>query len=806
MADPCEIFLGGLPHEPRERLGDLELALRTALEDFAATFTDTENAQVRIRLHSSWRTEGVGLGYGFAWLSSSAAAQLCADGQVQYRLRGDSCTCWVRPARGHKEGRAAPSKVQHDACLEITCFSDLDEALILQAVQRWQTFLDPWKVGIDFCHTAVGVAGAALPPVKAGDGIVVVGLKSGAFPETWRAPLQATKAPVLILAAGEDGDAFDVVSWREVQVDPGAAAAPGALVFYALRRAVAWHLRERLKVFVCDCDQTLWGGVVAEDGLHQLDMTGPFGLLQTKVARLQESGRLVCLASRNDEEDVLRVFSERAISMALKKEQLAAWQIHWGSKATSLRRLASELRLGLEAFVFLDDNPMELESVRQQLPEVITLSIPSDREAFSDLLGRHWALDRWKGSLTAEDTQRTQMYREQVLRKAARQQAPSFEVFLQQLQVRIDLRRPNASEMARVCQLSQRTNQMNSTQLRFANEELLKDWAAGDGRWILAAWVSDRYGDYGLVACAFCSTAAEAALVECLCMSCRVLHRGVEEKLLAKIAAEAEEQSLEQVLIPLLRSPRNDLMLNFLNRVATWAEVAPASEGSLVPVGRHKGRGSLAPAMRLAARKLKDLEGQHTSSELDDAQSTTEGPAAAAVSPAVEWSELLGALDLKVASQDWIPGNCRQSRYELAAAGAPYVVTTSRSGRIAAGQPELVQLQENLRQMCTHYNAKIDGCDIAALTDLFQWMQRPETQAEDVDLFGTCLGTVGKAPALMSSDDVQKLKSTRDHMQETCNLLEEELKNGPSAQHEWQLREMKKKVVKLDEVLGKMNP
>lgn len=132
--------------------------------------------------------------------------------------------------------------------------------------------------------------------------------------------------------------------------------------------------------------------------------------------------------------------------------------------------------------------------------------------------------------------------------------------------------------------------------------------------------------------------------------------------------------------------------------------------------------------------------------------------------------------------------------------------TLSHCLQPAAGQPELVQLQENLRQMCTHYNAKIDGCDIAALTDLFQWMQRPETQAEGVDLFGTCLGTVGKAPALMSSDDVQKLKSTRDHMQETCNLLEEELKNGPSAQHEWQLREMKKKVVKLDEVLGKMNP
>mmetsp|Transcript_41096 Transcript_41096/g.50613 ORF Transcript_41096/g.50613 Transcript_41096/m.50613 type:complete len:162 (+) Transcript_41096:41-526(+) len=143
--------------------------------------------------------------------------------------------------------------------------------------------------------------------------------------------------------------------------------------------------------------------------------------------------------------------------------------------------------------------------------------------------------------------------------------------------------------------------------------------------------------------------------------------------------------------------------------------------------------------------------------------------------------------------------------YELAAAGAPYVVTTSRSGRIAAGQPELVQLQENLRQMCTHYNAKIDGCDIAALTDLFQWMQRPDMQAEDVDLFGTCIQTVGKAtPALLNSDDLEKLKSTRDHMQETCKMLEEELKNGPSAQHEWQLTEMKKKVAKLDEVISKM--
>eukprot|EP00434_Breviolum_minutum_P043978 symbB.v1.2.039231.t1/scaffold6430.1/size18162/1 len=200
-------------------------------------------------------------------------------------------------------------------------------------------------------------------------------------------------------------------------------------------------------------------------------------------------GRLVCLASRNEEEDVMSVFADRK-DMALKKEHLAAWQVHWGSKVTSLRRLASELCLGLEAFVFLDDNPMEVESVRQHLPEVITVGIPADLDAFDELLEKHWALDAWKSSnFTVEDAQRTQMYREQALRKAARHEAPNFEAFLQQLQVRMDFCKVQGNDLARICQLSQRTNQMNSTQLRFANEEVLKEWMS-ENRFVLAVWVS----------------------------------------------------------------------------------------------------------------------------------------------------------------------------------------------------------------------------------------------------------------------------------------------------------------------------
>eukprot|EP00434_Breviolum_minutum_P026690 symbB.v1.2.023589.t1/scaffold2168.1/size87162/3 len=326
-------------------------------------------------------------------------------------------------------------------------------------------------------------------------------------------------------------------------------------------------------------------------------------------------------------------------------------------------------------------------------------------------------------------------------------------------------------------------------------------------------------------------------------MSCRVLHRGVEEALLAQVALESEMADLEQVLIPCLPSPRNELMRNFLNRVALWAEVPSFADGPSVTIGRHGARrGVTAPVMQVSTEKLKQLKGQH-SPEVEDVEAETIEIASTGQSReylGVDWSQLLSHLatmeawELPTFSSETNGGPCgnaadaagkmalkttffadfqlnlpKRKRYELAASGVPYVVTTSRSGRIAAGQPELVQLQENLRQMCTHYNAKIDGCDIAALTDLFQWMQRPESQAEDghdgdVDLFGTCIGTVGKAPALLSPEDLEKLKSTRDHMQETCTMLEEELKNGPSAQHEWQLKEMKKKVSQMDEVLEKM--
>eukprot|EP00928_Gymnodinium_smaydae_P013268 TRINITY_DN14857_c0_g4_i1.p1 TRINITY_DN14857_c0_g4~~TRINITY_DN14857_c0_g4_i1.p1 ORF type:complete len:799 (-),score=145.10 TRINITY_DN14857_c0_g4_i1:286-2571(-) len=634
----------------------------------------TGKAAVRLRLHTSLQSERRGLGYGFAWLpSAEAAASLAAAGHFTYELRGVEATAYVRAARGHRRGRAPPPAEPMAACLEVVAFTDLNRAAVTAVVDTWQKYLRTWSVALQLRHVDISEGNVSSTAGNcAGEGIAVVCPRPGSERRSDDGTEQLAKQltqggrPVLLFSGaipesadpsesrGLDASAsecpgIDVVDWQNLaSLYPSCASGAEselAAVFVTLvvRRAVAWHLRDKLKVFVCDCDQTLWGGVVAEDGVAELDMGGPHGMLQERMSKLQQSGRLICLSSRNDEDDVLKVFDERKNCMNLDRSQLAAWQVNWGPKSLSIRWLASELRLGLDAFAFLDDNPGETEAVKVSLPEVLTMTVPSgNHEAFRRFLHHHWALDVWRGfAATAEDLQRTQMYRENAQRKVARRQAPNYDAFLQSLDLCIELRSPVGPEMARASQLSLRTNQMNSTQLRFATEGTLRDWLSTEGRWLVAAWVSDRFGDYGLVACACCARGVDAVVVECLNMSCRVLHRGVEEAVLRRVAEDACEAGFDKVVIPVVETPRNGLMRGFLDRVAAWADVCSAAVGEPVSFGRYGDRkGSVAPAMEVPSDKLKQLRGS-----LSDAADSDDGAVDASPEPSAGNAKATGDAD-----------------------------------------------------------------------------------------------------------------------------------------------------------------
>ncbi len=331
-----------------------------------------------------------------------------------------------------------------------------------------------------------------------------------------------------------------------------------ALATAAARRI---HLirSEPYKVLAMDCDNTLWQGVVGEDGPQGVSLTPGKRALQEFAVHQQQKGMLLCLVSKNAESDVFAVFQERP-EMPLRPEHLAAWRVGWRPKSQSPAELAAELNLGLDGFIFLDDNPLECAEVRAALPEVLTLQIPTDDAEIPEFLRHVWAFDRRK--CTDEDRRRTLMYRQTAERSRFEREAAGVGEFLAALRLRVDIARPDGEEWTRVAQLTQRTNQFNLTTVRRTEAEVRKLDRSGLG--CLRVRVSDRFGDYGLVGVLIFGARGDALRIDTMLLSCRVLGRGIEHAMLAHLGELAVRQGLARVEAPFVPSPRNEPTENFL--------------------------------------------------------------------------------------------------------------------------------------------------------------------------------------------------------------------------------------------------
>jgi FkbH-like protein len=316
------------------------------------------------------------------------------------------------------------------------------------------------------------------------------------------------------------------------------------------------------KVIVLDCDNTIWQGVVGEEGPHGVVISPACRRLQEFVVQQAARGFLVCLCSKNEERDVLEVLECRT-EMPLKREHLVSWRINWEPKSGNLRALARELNLGLDSFVFIDDNPVECAEVRANCPEVLTLQLPAADEV-EPFLRHLWVFDRLK--VTSEDRQRTEMYRQNVERARFQQQASNFQEFLAGLQVNVRIEEPSSEQVPRVAQLTQRTNQFNFTTIRRTEGEIQQ--LAQAGRECRAVEVSDRFGDYGLVGVVIFGQAAESLEVDTFLLSCRVLGRGVEHQMLNALGRIARQRGLSSVTARVIPTKKNLPARQFLEGVA----------------------------------------------------------------------------------------------------------------------------------------------------------------------------------------------------------------------------------------------
>jgi FkbH-like protein len=328
------------------------------------------------------------------------------------------------------------------------------------------------------------------------------------------------------------------------------------------------------KVVVLDCDNTLWKGVVGEEGAMGISISPAFRKLQEFLVELATRGFLICLCSKNEEQDVLDVF-EAQPKMHLRRDHLVSWRINWEPKSENLRSLAQELSLGLDSFLFLDDNPVECAEVRANCPEVLTLQLPAEDE-IEHFLNHIWAFDRNK--VTLEDRQRTVMYKQNVERNRLQRQSQSFADFLAGLALNVRISEPAPDQLSRVAQLTQRTNQFNFTTIRRTEAEIRL--LAEAGRECRIVEVSDRFGDYGLVGVMIHGLGHDALEIDTFLLSCRVLGRGVEHRMLNELGVMAQQLGLSSVEMTLIPTAKNLPARNFLDGIA--AEFKHGLEGKIV--------------------------------------------------------------------------------------------------------------------------------------------------------------------------------------------------------------------------------
>ena len=370
-----------------------------------------------------------------------------------------------------------------------------------------------------------------------------------------------------LLKSAEVNQTYPVEDYYDAHGDEFGRVPYTPAFFTALGTAIARKIHALqsapYKVVVLDCDNTLWKGVCGEDGAQGVAIDTEYRALQEFMVNCADAGMLLCLCSKNVEADVWAVFDRRS-DMPLTRDRIVAAKINWQPKSENLKALATELNLGLDSFIFIDDNPIECAEVQANCPEVLTLELPSQTDRIPQFLAHTWAFDRDRR--TQEDAKRAQFYQQNLQREAFRAAVPTFEDFLTRLNLQVTIAPVAPAQFPRVAQLTNRTNQFNFTTIRRTEADVRQLCESGG----LECWtvdLCDRFGDYGIVGAMLFRTGTDALEVDTFLLSCRALGRGVEYRMLAKLGELARERGLSTVRVPYQPTAKNQPALAFLETV-----------------------------------------------------------------------------------------------------------------------------------------------------------------------------------------------------------------------------------------------
>ena len=339
------------------------------------------------------------------------------------------------------------------------------------------------------------------------------------------------------------------------------------LVAREIAQLVAGRTEPPKKVLVTDLDNTLWGGVIGDDGVEGIELgdTSPRGeaykAVQQYLKTLTERGVLLAVSSKNEDNIATGAFKTHP-DMVLKLEDFVAFRANWDSKADNIREIATTLNLGLDSFVFLDDNPAELEIVRQFLPQVATLRASLDPAETLEMLRNCAFFD--PRHITAEDATRTHLYHQESSRRALQSIASDMNAYLASLEMEATIAPFCDVDVPRIAQLINKSNQFNLTTIR-RNEAQVAALIKDPSHLGFSVRLRDRFGDHGLIAVVVLAfdgstTSVPSIEVETWLMSCRVLNRQVEDEVVNHIAAVGRQRGAGQVIGTYRPTERNALV------------------------------------------------------------------------------------------------------------------------------------------------------------------------------------------------------------------------------------------------------
>lgn len=316
------------------------------------------------------------------------------------------------------------------------------------------------------------------------------------------------------------------------------------------------------KVLVCDLDNTLWSGIVGEDGPEGLRMGPgtPHRQVQQAALDLFHRGIILAACSKNNHDDAWDVISSHP-DMLLRPEHFASIRINWQDKPTNLQEIAAELNVGIDSLAFLDDSPTERLAVRTMLPQVTVLPATDDARQYATLIRGEPRFERaW---LTVDDRRRGAMYAGQRERRALRETTTDLNTYLHSLETVMEIVRVDPLTVERIAQLTQKTNQFNLTTRRYTPQQITSFDQSTDSE-VLGFSVSDRFGDNGIVGVAILTYTDSSAEIDTLLLSCRVIGRSVETAMLATIAEMSRARGCNTLKASFIPTAKNAPAESFL--------------------------------------------------------------------------------------------------------------------------------------------------------------------------------------------------------------------------------------------------